>query len=179
MIKVRPLRRFSSLSGTICILGVSTQSSAAFLLRNRCSSFRRKGASIRQMYLEVEQKFVLTDSRDLEARLSGLDFKLDGKKTFVDWYFDTEEVRLTTQDCWFRFRDMGGNGEWQLKQGLGEKSASTVYEETEGNVAVTNALSLLEDNTREEPSNKSETFDGYAIPKIPGGENSGLLPFFR
>jgi hypothetical protein len=74
---------------------------------------------------------------------------------------------------------MGGNGEWQLKQGRGESSTSTVYEETEGDVAVSNALSLLEENTRDEPSTKSETFDGYAIPKIPGGENCGLLPFCR
>lgn len=160
------------------MFGVTTRSSAAFLLRNRCSS-HRKGAVIRQMYLEVEQKFALTDSGDLEARLSGLGFKPDGKKTFVDWYFDTEDVRLTTQDCWFRFRDMGGNGEWQLKRGCGENSASTVYNETEGDVAVSNALSLLEGNTRDEPSTKSEIFDGYSIPKIPGGENCGLLPFCR
>jgi adenylate cyclase class IV len=126
--------------------------------------------------LEVEQKFQLTDSGDLESRLNNLGFVPKDTSMFVDWYFDTEKNYLSTQDCWLRFREKGGKGRWELKRGRGHTS-STVYEESEGEEAISIALSLAPETAKSDFGNNE--FDGFEAPKLPIDESHGLFPFCR
>lgn len=130
--------------------------------------------------LEVEEKFQLSASVDVEAKLKALQFVPKDTITFVDWYYDTNDNYLTTHDCWLRFREKGGKGQWQLKRGKGHTS-STVYEETEGDDAVSLALSMMPDTStsdaRREPL-KNE-FEGFEAPELPINEPNILAPFCR
>jgi hypothetical protein len=131
-------------------------------------------------FFEVEQKFRLTsNTTDLEEKLEKLGFFPRGTITFVDWYFDTQDVTLSIRDCWLRFREeQGSRGVWQLKEGRGDADTTTVYHEVEGQEAVTKALSLLPKNDSNQ-SVESTIYEGFTAPKLPGGDYRGLSPFCR
>ena len=156
------------------------QKTAKFLSsgRLRYPKDTRLGLATSRKMLEVEQKFLLTDAINLESKLLDLGFVPTGKATIVDWYFDTPDICLTSQDCWFRFREKGSLGQWQLKRGRNQNSKSTVYEELEGDEALAATLSLLPDSTvLSTPT--VQTMDGVTIPIVPGGQRKGLFPFCR
>jgi adenylate cyclase class IV len=159
-------------------IGFEKYSHAAFFSSYRPSAFHPKG-TIRNMFLEVEQKFQLTESGDLELRLRDLGFLPKGTVTFVDWYFDTADHYLTTRDCWLRFREKEGKGRWELKRGRGQNSSSTVYQESEGEEAVSIALSIVPETTSKSISLEDKEFDGFEAPKIPVDAIHGLVPFCR
>jgi adenylate cyclase class IV len=139
----------------------------------------RRSFTTQKMSLEVEQKFQLLDSGCLEPKLRDLGFVPKGTVTFVDWYFDTDDNYFTTRDVWFRFREKGSKGEWQLKRGRGQNAASTVYEETEGENAISIVLSLTPKSAAQKISVRSEDFDGFHAPKLPLDASHGLFPFCR
>ena len=141
--------------------------------------------------LEVEQKFLLTEASELEPKLKQLGFEqvTGGKIKFVDWYFDDlDSYELTTQDCWFRYREQmtepksRQQGTWELKRGRGQNTSSTVYEEIEGQEGIDIVISML--SRQEEMSSKksstTEELDGHKIPIIPNvPSNINLKPFCR
>ncbi len=142
---------------------------------------RRSLTKVR-MLLEVEQKFQLFDTHNLEVKLKSLGFVSKGAATIVDWYFDNNENYLSTRDYWFRYREISGDGKWEMKKGRGDQG-TTVYEEIEGDQACLMAISLLREtglpglNISEETL--VDTFDGFPIPRIPVAETYGLRPFCR
>ena len=130
--------------------------------------------------LEIEQKFPLADSSDLEPRLKSLGFVPKDTTVFVDWYFDTECNYLTTRDCWLRYRARGDKGQWELKQGrVIDQDSATVYEEHEGDKAVSLSLSLISKVPAPTIRNSSRTFDGFEAPTPPGDVAQRLSPFCR
>jgi adenylate cyclase class IV len=158
---------------------VDKSSQAAFLEGIHPSAFRRSFTTQQMLSLEVEQKFQVIDSGGLEPKLRDLGFVPKGTVTFVDWYFDTDDNYLTTRDVWFRFREKGLKGVWQLKRGRGQNTASTVYEETEGENAISIVLSLTPKSAAQKISVRSEDFDGFHAPKLPLDASHGLFPFCR
>jgi thiamine-triphosphatase len=134
-----------------------------------------------KMSLEVEEKFEISDSQNLESRLKELGFVPSTRICFVDWYFDTEKNDLTLQDCWLRFREKAGKkGKWELKRGRGQNTSSTVYEEIEGQEAVSVALSMLPDNAFAETNGQIDLFEGFEVPQFTGFEKAfPLYPFCR
>lgn len=129
--------------------------------------------------LEIEEKFQLSDSQDLETKLKELGFAPTSETKFVDWYFDSEPIHLTLQDCWLRYRELAGQqGNWELKRGRGQNTSSTVYEEILGHEAISIATSMIPDplKTASNQQRKDE-FDGFDIPTFDG--NTFLYPFCR
>jgi adenylate cyclase class IV len=174
----------------ICATTVDKSSqAAAFSQGIHPSDFRRSFTTTQQQQqqmlssLEVEQKFQVIDydSSGLEPKLRDLGFVPKGTVTFVDWYFDRDDNYLTTRDVWFRFRENKGlKGVWQLKRGRGQNTDSTVYEETEGEEAISIVLSLTPKNiTQQKISFRSEDLDGFHAPKLPLEASHGLFPFCR
>ena len=158
--------------------------------------------------LEIEQKFqLLGDENNIEQRLKELNFIPKQTIKFVDWYFDTDDIILSTKDYWLRYRGLLSSGHtddesvvvkgsWQLKKGQNDPtSRTTVYKEIEGEKAVSTAISVLIDNSintqRSTEGNKkatgddcNTTFDGFEIPKMPSSEDHTdisclLSPFCR
>jgi hypothetical protein len=149
--------------------------------------------------LEVEQKFGIngdsTDPAIISSKLERLGFERKGVATvFTDWYFDSPTtLTLSLQDCWLRYREMNGKGQWQLKCGqqLSKSSATkglTVYQEVEGQEAVDMALSMLESYNLESFSRrtiKTASSDPVLdvteriIPKLPTDKAHSLKLFAR
>jgi thiamine-triphosphatase len=145
---------------------------------------------------EIEQKFqILSSDRDnqaMEARLRQLNFKNKGTIRFVDWYFDSEDIALSTRDCWLRFREAENErheGVWQLKKGtsggkISASSSTTVYIEIEGKQAISTALAELTQGVPlssyvAEPMVVGSIGD-YIIPELPDdGAKELLAPFCR
>jgi adenylate cyclase class IV len=134
------------------------------------------------MSLEVEQKFQITDSTNLESKLKELGFSSKGSAMIVDWYFDNDKNYLTTRDCWLRYREKGKAGQWELKKGRGDQG-TTVYEELEGEQAYLAAASILEEAALESTEiakrDQETTLDGFQVPEIPLPKSYGLHPFCR
>lgn len=144
---------------------------------------------------EIEQKFqLLSNDRDnqaMEERLRQLDFENKGTIRFVDWYFDSQDVALSTRDYWLRFREAENQrhqGTWQLKKGTsgGQNAASstTIYIEIEGKEAISTALAELSQSTPPssyvaEPIVVGSIGD-HVIPEFPeDGAKEVLAPFCR
>ena len=142
----------------------------------------RQSLTTRQMSLEVEQKFQLSDAAGLESKLKSLGFQPTGNITFVDWYFDNDENYLSTRDCWLRCRQKSGASQWELKRGRGH-SGTTVYEEIEGDDACFEAVSVLKKGGYKimghDHERRAEIFDGFPVPKLPIQSPHGLRPFCR
>jgi CYTH domain len=159
----------------------------------------------RNMILEVEQKFRIGDNQDINitdicSKLESLGYHRKGPTvTFADWYFDDlSSLSLSLQDCWLRYREMGDQGEWQLKRGrqqlLGNSSCrndstskkSTVYEEIIGKEAVDMALSIikcadsLDVSTRDlEEKEENDTMMDCIAPNLPTNQPHSLKAFVR
>lgn len=137
------------------------------------------------MQLEVEQKFQLSQTADIETKLQSLGFVSQGTVTIVDWYFDNDENFLSTRDYWLRYREKAGHGQWELKVGRGH-TGTTVYEEMECDQACIHAVSCLKEggfNATDEYELTDGTFDGFDIPMFPESIGNalsyGLRPFCR
>jgi thiamine-triphosphatase len=145
---------------------------------------------------EIEQKFQLLssgrDNQAIEERLRQLNFENKGTIRFVDWYFDSEDVALSTRDYWLRFRETENRrheGTWQLKKGTsgGQNSASsstTVYIEIEGKDAISTALAELTHCTTSSSYVAEPIMDGsigdFNTPEFPeDGAKELLAPFCR
>lgn len=155
--------------------------SLAFVASKKCHRFRTLTTTSQKMSLEVEQKFQLSDLQNLESRLKLLGFVPSGRVLFVDWYFDTARSDLSLQDYWLRFREKAGEeGNWELKRGSGHNSSSTVYEEIEGQDAVSIALSMISVDECTAPTYEIPSFEGFDAPQFAGLENEiPLYPFCR
>ncbi|KAG7361008.1 CYTH-like domain containing protein [Nitzschia inconspicua] len=151
------------------------------------------------MILEVEQKFRIDnyDDDEISSRLRTLGFRPEGTAvTFTDWYFDDlSSLALSLKDCWLRYREMGGHGEWQLKRGKSlqpgtddSTSKSTVYEEVEGLEAVDIALAVIQSDNNTalrnegggiETEGHGATMKDFPAPSIPTSQAHSLQPFVR
>lgn len=150
--------------------------------RQRTISLRR-GLTIRPMSIEVEQKFQLSETSNLESKLTSLGFVSKGTSNIVDWYFDNDENYLSTRDVWLRYREKAGDcGQWEIKEGRGDQG-TTVYEEIQGDQACLLAISLLKEggfSPLEGGINRlPETFEGFPVPTMPNVESFELRPFCR
>ena len=153
--------------------------------------------------LEVEQKFAIYPG--IENRLESLGFVRKSSKTpslqFTDIYYDLPAPNwsLSTQDIWLRYRGRKMNdtnrwkGNWQLKIGRRQKAAQddneanvdsesksnsvTVYEEVQGEPALTMAVYLSGDDesiqSLVEPTSASSGSTTDRPPEAPGN----LTPF--
>ena len=130
--------------------------------------------------IEVEQKFSTTNLDAILQKMMFLGFIPGKEVTFMDWYFDTPDFTLCTQDCWLRFRHLSHSpdkGSWQLKKGRripfhkGSGGGSTVYEEMEDDEAIDIVKGFLEagDVTNNNVINDDgdAAMDGFPIPQIP------------
>jgi len=146
--------------------------------------------------IEVEQKFCTSDLNKVQSKLIEMGFDAKKSVKFMDWYFDVpNQWTLCTQDCWLRFRHPShapNLGSWQLKRGRrildasSSSSASTVYEEMEGDDAIDVVESLLAGRRKDSadcaPNDQTEPIlemDGYEVPQIPRIGNYGMQPFAR
>jgi len=146
--------------------------------------------------VEVEQKFQLSQANgdvDLETKLKTLGFVSKETITFVDWYFDVDEIYLSINDYWLRYREKlpSKSGIWQIKIGRGhscDAGATTVYEEIEGDEACAVAVSFLEKGGFQAAINDEHvildtTYDDFIIPSLPDSISEawsyGLRPFCR
>jgi hypothetical protein len=177
---------------------------------HRCSRqdiprvLKRTGIEL-TMILEVEQKFRIDlnqdNNADICSKLEELGFqRKDPTLIFTDWYYDDlSSLSLSLQDCWLRYREIGGHGQWQLKRGqkqlLGSSNndtidKSTVYEEIIGIEAVDVALSIInpandsdestQDSTRDlSKEEENETLLGYVAPTLPTLQPHSLKAFVR
>jgi thiamine-triphosphatase len=144
--------------------------------------------------IEVEEKFCVTDRplAQLERQLRESGFEQSPTVEMVDWYFDTESYCLVQKDCWLRFREKAGTlGQWELKRGQKDhqEGRATVYEEIEGDSAVSLASSLIQSagtsvsvSASVSVTEKTATtdFQGYnnnTVPQVPGLDS--LSPFAR
>lgn len=155
---------------------------ASFIPANLSPSFVAYSRMTTRKAVEVEQKFQLNETCDLDAKLISLGFVPKGTVRFVDWYFDTPSNDLSTNDLWLRYRDKGGNGQWELKvrkdSSVGTDS-TTVYDEIEGDQACTTATDILATKGIGAKEEETEsTFDGFSIPKLPP-RTAGFSPFCR
>ena len=132
--------------------------------------------------IEIEEKFILGDIESLKSRLGDLGFRPDKTVEMTDWYFDLPSQSLLRNDCWLRFREANGKGEWQLKIGKhGREGSSTVYEEVEGTDAVEMACDLGgASQTTEDAIPTEMSFEGYDVPDFPisGAEFSAFARIY-
>lgn len=137
--------------------------------------------------LEVEEKFALGSLTKVEDRLEELGFNNVSRKSFVDWYFDTESGSLLSRDNWMRYREVeNSKGQWQLKSGANAGDSdfkSTVYSEIEGDDALHVIKQIFDKNSfnsRECEPLFHATFDNHHPPAIPSlMDGYELLPFAR
>lgn len=159
--------------------------------RNRSICTRRYDADLAAMSsdsmseLEVEQKFAIYPG--VEDKLISLGFVRKGDSIqFTDIYYDLPAPNwsLTPRDIWLRYRGQrvrkdgdghatrGWKGNWQLK--IGRQSdgdgAVTVYEEIQGERALTTALSMIEASSNSEP-------DVVHTDQLPPNAPANLSPF--
>lgn len=162
-------------------------------LQHASTSFLEPSFTTLNMILEVEQKFRIDDNAEICSRLEELGFERKGDAvTFADWYFDElTSLHLSLQDCWLRYREMGDQGQWQLKrgqkppQGNDMASRSTVYEEIEGTEAVDIALSMIKFGNQASSRSKliekveNDTMKGSKPPTLTTDQQHSLKPFVR
>jgi adenylate cyclase class IV len=144
--------------------------------------------------IEVEQKFLVGDN--VKDRLRSLGFVPSPCTKFVDHYYDQSTLALSLRDTWLRFRAVSPqSGQWQLKRGKNRSdlssSTAAIYEEIEGEDAISEALNMLEDMPKNKDDDDDDDDDdennnleeeephNYFLhpPKIPTTNTKGLTPF--
>jgi adenylate cyclase class IV len=125
--------------------------------------------TMKSSVIEIEEKFILGDIESLKSRLGDLGFSPDKTVEMTDWYFDLPSQSLMRNDCWLRFREANGKGDWQLKIGKHDREgSSTVYEEVEGTNALEMACDLgASSQTTEDAIPTEMSFEGYDVPEFP------------
>ncbi len=171
----------------ICLVSLTIPFSRPFLSRQ--TAIRKQSRNHLSMVLEVEQKFRINDNQELiYSKLKDLGFERKcSPKTFTDWYFDVPSLGLSLNDCWFRYRQIGSHGQWQLKRGRESSfsSNSTVYEEIEGREAVEIALSMNDMHSVDPKNDDATTMDIETIiresesPTLPTERQHSLRPIVR
>ena len=118
--------------------------------------------------IEVETKFRIDStnsdkddsSGDVKDRLRSLGFVPCQSVRFVDHYYDEETtLSLSLRDTWLRFRATSADsGQWQLKRGKNVKasnSTAAVYEELEGEDAISEVMKILKEQITIEKRSES------------------------
>lgn len=87
--------------------------------------------------IEVEKKFILNE-QDKERLTKDAEFL--GERVFTDFYYDTQDFSLTTNDKWLRCRD----GRFELKSSLyvGLERLADQYDELTDEIKIREVLGL-------------------------------------